>query len=127
METKEFLKQYNLKATPARVKLYEYLSHKGHITSEEVFAWAKKSYKDYNRATIYNTLNSFEKVGLIKKLKLPNSNEFVYDTNTYEHFHYINSQTGEIKDLSPKQVKLSLPEKLQIQEIFIIGKGEKHG
>lgn len=122
MDYKQMFNKLGLKATPARILLYEFLQNKGHITAEEVLTWAKVNFPDFNRATVYNTLNNFEEVGLINKFKLPNSENFIYDTKTHDHFHFVDKNTGEIIDLEPEQVSLDISKlKIKISEVFILG------
>ncbi len=126
MEYKAIFQNLGLKATPVRISIYKFLQDKGHITAEEVLSWAVKNIKDCNRSSVYNTLNNFEKVGLIMKFKLPNSDNFVYDTKTDEHFHFIDEITGEVTDLDKSKVNITLPKNFHVNNMFFIGtkKGE---
>ena len=51
-----------------------------------------------SKATVYNTLGLFAKKGLIKEVIVDPSKVF-YDSTASEHFHFYNTDTGELTDI----------------------------
>ncbi len=76
-----------------------------------------------SRATVYNTLNLFMESGLVRQLVVDTGKIF-YDSNTTPHYHYYNSQTGELYDIDPSTIDLTglqeLPAGMEVEGIDII-------
>ena len=51
-----------------------------------------------SKATVYNTLNLFSRQGLVRELCVDSGKVF-YDSNTGEHHHIYNVDTGELWDI----------------------------
>jgi Fur family iron response transcriptional regulator len=51
-----------------------------------------------SRATVYNTLQLFTEVGLVKQLVLAEGS-VVFDPNVAPHHHFVDDQTGVIEDI----------------------------
>ncbi len=49
-------------------------------------------------ATVYNVLNLFAQVGIVRGLAI-DSTKTVFDTNTSDHSHFLFEDTGEIADI----------------------------
>jgi len=90
------LNEAGLSATLQRIALATYLLNADHPSVEDVIKFAKKKMSKVNVSTVYNTLESLEKAGLIKKIRLSNSNQFIYDNNVEKHFHFILQEIDEI-------------------------------
>ena len=78
-------------------------------------------------ATIYNTVHSFKKKGYLKELSI-NSEKSYFDTNTSNHYHFIDESTNEIvdlhaSDLSNIKIKKNFPGK-KIKSIEVLVKIE---
>jgi Fur family ferric uptake transcriptional regulator len=89
-QTDEFqymLRSAGLKSTPARLAVLSFLNGQHFTNAQEIHdAIGKK--KDLDLVTIYRTLGSFEKVGLIKRVNL-NKDAVCYEFNKGHHHHVI--------------------------------------
>ena len=119
------LEDAGLSITNTRVVISLFLFNAKHPTAEDIIKHGKKSLPKVNVATIYNVIKDLEKVNLIKKIKFPHLEHLVYDVNTYHHFHFLDTKTGEITDISTDKVSLSnsLQEQYQIEGVDILFKG----
>ncbi|HIP42853.1 MAG TPA: transcriptional repressor [Aquifex aeolicus] len=105
-------KEIGLKITPQRLAIYEVLLKSyNHPTVEEIYEEVKKMYPYVSLATVYRTLETLEKIGLVKRVCFW-GNSARYDANTSEHHHLICKKCGRIEDIDLDQ-KLSIPENLQ--------------
>jgi Fur family transcriptional regulator, iron response regulator len=57
-------------------------------------------------ATVYNTLNQLKTVGLLREIAIEGERTF-FDTNTSNHFHFFNQETGELMDIEGDEVRVS--------------------
>lgn len=71
-----------------RVRILEYLySHEGHLTVEEIYEALIAEIPTLSKATVYNTLNTFAGVGLVRVLSL-DEHEQRFDIITLTHGHF---------------------------------------
>lgn len=59
-----------------------------------------------SKATVYNTLGLFARVGLVREVIADPSRVF-FDSNTSEHHHLFDVESGTLTDIDPGQVRLS--------------------
>ena len=57
-------------------------------------------------ATVYNCLNKFKKVGIIKQVESLGETA-VFDTNIKHHHHFMHEETGELIDFNPEEIHLN--------------------
>lgn len=87
MDEKSILREHGLKATPARLEIYRYLSSTSSpLSAEELFGDLKK--KDLDLSTLYRTLNSFVEVGLAKR-EIGRQKESLYSLEKEEECHFL--------------------------------------
>ncbi len=130
MTTAQIEKRLNdvgVSATAQRIAICKYiLCEADHPTAEDIKNWTDLNFPKLSRATVYNTLEILVQAGLLKELKLPHTGKIVYDTNVEEHFHFLDSATGKLFDVSPEecQVTLAMPKDISVQgvEVFLRGK-----
>ena len=119
------LKKSPLKVTKQRKKMVELLFKNGdaHVTAEQLFHQVNKKKLNISLATIYNSLNQFKDIGLIKAVKI-SSDKIFYDTNTKEHHHFYCLESGTLTDISPNLVKISklprIPKGKSIKSVEVI-------
>ncbi len=94
------LKSFGVTPTNQRVEIGQILfAQPQHLSAEQIL---KKVNEDgetsASKATIYNTLGLFAKKGLVKELIVDSSKVF-YDSNISQHFHFYNTDTGELTDI----------------------------
>ncbi|PWJ42996.1 Fur family transcriptional regulator [Sediminitomix flava] len=88
----DLLNQYNLRKTAFRIELLTYFDKTKHaLTVSEIIA---RSDGKTDKATIYRTLMTFEKSGLIHKVPDPNNNaryalEYTENSEVKNHAHFI--------------------------------------
>lgn len=111
----EKLKNYNLKVTPQRLAIYNYLlENKNHPNAETIYNDIKKQYPTMSLATVYKTLLSLKKVSLINELNI-GEDSFRYDIVTNFHYHIICSKCNKIIDYYPETNEITKL-KTKIQE-----------
>lgn len=88
---RERVKEQNLKNTSQReVVMRAMFKHKGHFTPEEVLAFAQKEEggKNLGIATVYRTLNFFEKEGFVVSISFGAEGKR-YELNTKAHHDHM--------------------------------------
>ncbi|MNI16046.1 Peroxide operon regulator [compost metagenome] len=104
------LKQQNIRLTPQRFAVLEYMyTCHGHPTVEEIYKALVTKYRHLSVATVYNNLRVFKKLGLIKELTNGDSSRR-YDAVTKEHYHVTCTNCGVMVD-----VELPEPSPLKVQ------------
>lgn len=128
-DIESILKDAGVKPTAQRIAVGQYvLSHKAdHPTAEEVKQAVDAGFPKISLATVYNTLNSLVKVGLLKAIRVPHSNKVVFDWNTTVHHHFIDESNGSLLDLDANSVSIQhhLPAEYQVEEIEVFLKGRR--
>ena len=117
-----FLKKYGLRATRQRRGLARLLFGKGdrHLTAETLAAEARAANTRTSLATVYNVLNLFSDVGLVRSLAIE-GDRTIFDTNTTDHSHYFFEDTKEVADIGPREMifaeQIETPEGYEIARI----------
>ena len=95
-DTKKILNGAGLKLTPQRTSILEVFSeNKKPITAQEIHTQLKK--KNIDLVTIYRTVASFEKAGLVKRVDLRQEAVF-YELNLDHHHHIVCTNCGTMED-----------------------------
>ena len=105
------LRAVNLRPTRQRVALGWLLFAKGdrHVTAEMIYEEAKLVRANVSMATVYNTLNQFTEVGLLREIAVEGSKTY-FDTNPSPHAHFLLEDTGALLDVPAVDLKgVSLP------------------
>jgi Fur family iron response transcriptional regulator len=94
------LERYGLRATRQRLGLARLLFSKGnrHVTADALAAEAHALKMPTSLATVYNVLNLFAEVGIVRGLAI-DSTKTVFDTNTSDHAHFYYEESGDIEDI----------------------------
>ena len=93
-----------------------------HMTAEQLMTLVNNGENRVSKATIYNTLGLFARNGLLREVVI-NPGRVVYDTNTSQHHHLYNLDTGELSDIPLDSIKTDLPEldpKLQVEGVDVV-------
>jgi len=109
-----------LRPTRQRLALARLLFEDGnrHITAEQLHREATKGDIKVSLATVYNTLNQFTEVGLLREVAVEAGRAY-FDTNITNHHHFFSNDTGDLLDIPGDAVVLSaLPE---VPENTVIG------
>ena len=95
----EALTAAGLRRTPQRIALLDYLlRHPDHATVDELWPALNKRRACASRATVYNTLHSLVKAGLVREFKL-DASAARYDALLHPHHHFVCDRCGVVEDL----------------------------
>jgi len=118
------IKNKGLKITPQRIAVLKYLDeHRTHPTAENIYEDLKINNAGLSLATVYNTLNKFWEVGLIKGFS-GNKNKKNFDKNTEHHSHFICKNCSRIYDIfNDQKIELSQTgHEMESYDLIIYGK-----
>ena len=92
--------QHNLRCTRQREVLYEALAAtKTHPTADELFQSVKAKDESLSLATVYNTLEAFSEVGLVRRIPCTTgAGACRFDADTTDHVH-LATPDGRIQDV----------------------------
>src|SRR5262249_37525211 len=113
------LRDVGLRPTQQRVALAHLLFSQGdrHFTAEKVYNEATQSNLQVSLATVYNTLNMFAKLGLLREIGVDGTTTY-FDTRTGDHHHFFIEGAGEIRDIPTTEICIgkmgSVPEGYEI-------------
>lgn len=92
-------KELGMKITPQRVAIYKELSMSfEHPSAEEIYNKIKGYYPNVSLTTVYRTLETFEKMGIISVVNTL-YNAARYDANLEPHNHLICVRCKKVQDL----------------------------
>jgi Fur family iron response transcriptional regulator len=118
-DVRTMLRKVGLRPTRQRMELGWILFAKGdrHLTAEMLFEEASKARVPVSLATVYNTLNQFTDVGLLRQVAVDGSKTY-FDTNVSDHHHFFVEDANALVDIPSAKVTVTdLPEALQGYEI----------
>lgn len=97
----ETLRGAGLRPTRQRLGLARLLFESGdrHVTAEQLQAEATAASLRVSLATIYNTLNQFTEVGLLREVVVEHGRSY-FDTNATDHHHFFHEERGELQDIA---------------------------
>lgn len=91
----KILKQYELKCTTSRIMILEILyNFDKPVKVEDVYSKLKNK---MDEATIYRTLSSFEKAGIVRQVNLRRDSVY-FELNNDHHHHIVCLKCGDIED-----------------------------
>ncbi|MGC9341759.1 MAG: Fur family transcriptional regulator [Bacteroidales bacterium] len=94
----DILKEKGLKITPQRVVVYEaVLKVQPHPTAEQIIRVVRKKNPNISPGTIYKTLETFVRNGIIRKVKT-DADIMRYDPVTEKHHHLYCAESERIED-----------------------------
>ncbi|MDD2417490.1 MAG: Fur family transcriptional regulator [Oscillospiraceae bacterium] len=92
------LSSHGIRPTQQRISVYKYLlSHPVHPSADTIYRALSQEFPVFSRTTIYNTLNSLEKSGLVRSINIQHD-EQRFDTTTEDHGHFLCIECNEITD-----------------------------
>lgn len=107
-EIEAHLLKAGVQPTAHRIAIARYvLCEADHPTAEQVKEWADKNFPKLSLATVYNTLHTLVKSGLLREFRFPHSEKVIYDNNISTHYHFLDESTGELIDISADQVEIT--------------------
>ena len=97
-----YLKEYGIKPSYQRIKIFEYLKNtKSHPNVDVIFKEIAKVIPTLSKTTVYNTLNSFIEKGIVAVITIE-ENETRYDADTSMHGHFKCKSCGKVYDFDIK-------------------------
>lgn len=110
-DTVSMLKAYGILPTQQRLLIARVLFNRDqHLSADQVMNQANDGRERVSKATVYNTLGLFARKGLVREVIVDPSRVF-YDTNTSNHHHFFNVNTGELMDIEASELAIhALPE-----------------
>lgn len=124
-KARALLEQFGLRATRQRLGLAKILFGKGdrHLTADALAFEAQAARMPVSLATVYNVLNLFAEVGLVRSLAIEGG-KTVFDTNTSNHSHFYFEDTCAVSDLALDGATLASgivpPEGYEIAKVDIV-------
>jgi len=131
-DLKERLRDAGLRPTRQRVALGWLLFGRGdrHLSAETLFDEAQRARVPVSLATIYNTLNQFTQVGLLREIAM-DGNRTYFDTNTSDHHHFFVEGGDTLMDIPAHDVALSNlpqpPDGMEIARVEVVVRLRKKG
>ncbi len=113
---KDIFANAGIKLTPQRIEIFrEVYGTDSHPSAEAIYDKLKQKMPTISIDTIYRTLGTLEKLGLINRVSaLDRQSRF--DANTEKHHHFICTECGRITDFYwPSFDSSSLPDELKAQ------------
>lgn len=99
-----------------------------HPAADEVLERVRQQLPMISRATVYNTLNLLVQKGLLQELALTEG-RVVFDPNMASHHHFIDEQTGEIRDVPWEKLRVTgltgLEDDLEVREYQVVLRGRR--
>ena len=124
----KILHDFGIQPSAQRVAVAEYvLETTEHPSADQVFARVSANFPMISRATIYNTLNLFVEKGLLRELHIA-AGRVVFDPNLARHHHFIDEESGEIKDIEGRQLRVSnlgSLDEFEISDYQVVLRGKK--
>lgn len=124
-QIRPLLEKFGLRATRQRLGLAKLLFGKGnrHITADVLAAEAQEARMFASLATVYNVLNLFAEVGLVRSFTVEGG-KTIFDTNTTDHCHYYYEDTGRVTDIAAKSLNFSgefeAPEGYEVVKVDVV-------
>ena len=106
-DVRAMLRRVGLRPTRQRMELGWILFSKGdrHLTAEMLFEEANKARVPVSLATVYNTLNQFTEVGLLRQVAVDGSKTY-FDTNVTDHHHFFLEGENALVDIPSTEVTI---------------------
>jgi len=119
------LRSAGLRPTRQRLALAKLLYDDGdrHVTAEQLHGEAMQNGIRVSLATVYNTLHQFTEVGLLREVVVQ-AGRFYFDTNTSNHHHFFEEDTGHLSDIPSHMVAVSNlptpPQGAEVERVDVI-------
>jgi Fur family iron response transcriptional regulator len=115
---------HGLKPTQQRVRVAEILmAAPTHLTAEQILATIRRGGERVSKATVYNTLKVLAQRGLVRQIHL-DPERSVYDSTITPHHHFLDLETGELRDIDPNDIAFSrfpaLPEGMEAEAVEVV-------
>lgn len=121
MDIIEKLKSERLKVTPQRIAIYNALyGQNEHPTAEKIYRDLRESHPNMSLATVYKTMEIFERIGIVRVLDLGDDSSR-YDWDVHEHPHVRCTICNRVDDLHHINMKSLSDEVARTSEYEVTG------
>jgi Fur family iron response transcriptional regulator len=105
-EVSELLRAHGITPTHQRMEIAQVMFEKRwHPSADQILAAVNVRYAETSKATVYNTLKLFLEKRLVREL-IVDPNKVFYDSNTDEHHHFYDIESGEITDIDSTGIRI---------------------
>jgi Fur family transcriptional regulator, iron response regulator len=124
-DLKERLRDVGLRPTRQRVALGWLLFGRGdrHLSAETLFEEAQRARVPVSLATVYNTLNQFTQVGLLREIAIDGSRTY-FDTNISDHHHFYLEGGEGLVDIPAHDIAVAnlppIPDGLEVARVEVV-------
>lgn len=109
---KELIQSYGLKATHQRIAVYKAMTDLGHASADMIIEEVLKFFPTLTVATVYNILDSFAAVGLLRRI--PSSEvKMFFDINTVSHIHIFREDLQTFEDYRDSDLEYMISDHLR--------------
>jgi Fur family iron response transcriptional regulator len=120
----DLLARHGILPTQQRVDIAHLLFQRPqHVAAEQVLAQVNADYGHVSKATVYNTLGLFVRRSLVREVVIEPGRTF-YDSNTRDHHHLYNVDTGTLSDIPASSVVIDgdpgLPSGTEIEGMDLV-------
>ena len=99
--------EYGITPTVQRIDIAAVLlARPQHVCADELQQMLAGHGTPVSKATVYNTLGLFARRGLVRELVV-DSDKVLYDSNTTNHSHIYDVDTGALTDIEPGAIEVS--------------------
>ena len=118
VQLEQRLRDKGVRPTRQRLEIGELLlATPRHMSADQILKELRANGSGLSKATVYNTLGLFANKGLVREV-IVDPSKVVYDSNTSEHHHFYNVDTGELSDVGTDDVLINrLPEMPEATEL----------
>lgn len=121
---RQLLEGAGVRCTRQRLLLASIVLHrKQHLSAEQVLAFANRARQVVSKATVYNTLGLFARMGLVREVIVDPQRTF-YDSNVTEHHHIYNEDDGTLTDVGQDEFRIeglpTLPPGTEVHGVDVI-------
>ena len=119
------LREVGLRPTRQRVALGWLLFGRGdrHLSAETLFDEAQRARVPVSLATIYNTLNQFTQVGLLREIAIDGSRTY-FDTNISDHHHFYLEGGEGLVDIPAHDISVAnlppIPDGMEVSRVEVV-------
>jgi Fur family transcriptional regulator, iron response regulator len=118
------MQNQGLKPTQQRVRIAEILMRTPtHMTAEQILSVVRTDGDRISKATVYNTLKILVAHGLVRQIHL-DPERSVYDSTRGSHHHFHDLDSGELRDIDPREIEFSrfpaLPEGTEAEAVEVV-------
>ncbi len=104
----EKLTSVGLRITAPRLQLAGLLFARGnrHVSAEQLHKEARQAGLSVSQATVYNTLNQFHEVGLLRQVQVDQARSY-FDTNLDAHHHFYVEDEARLIDIEAEKINVA--------------------